>query len=236
MNEKQLSKRLARVGDFVPDKSRLADIGSDHAYLPVALVLQNKLDFAVAGEVVEGPYEAARKQVRKNGLEEQIVVRLADGLSAIEQSDAINAVTICGMGGTLIRDILEAGWNNQRLQGNERLILQPNIGEKTLRNWLTDHGYTIIEEDILEENTKIYEIIVALRQTTRVAYSEKECLFGPILLERRPAAFNKKWQSELEQRERIVAQLTRAQNTQEERINQIEKEIAQIKEVLSNES
>ncbi|MEI5992860.1 tRNA (adenine(22)-N(1))-methyltransferase [Candidatus Enterococcus mansonii] len=236
MNENQLSKRLKHVGEFVPEKSRLADIGSDHAYLPVALMLQNKLDFAVAGEVVKGPYESAKKQVRKNGLDEKITVRLANGLDAIEPTDAINAVTICGMGGALIRDILEAGWNNQRLNGNEYLVLQPNIGEKTLRDWLTVHGYTIVEEDILEENNKIYEIIVASRQSTRQAYTEKERLFGPILLKKRSPIFHKKWQGELTQRQRILIQLSKAAGDQHARIQQIEQEIAEIKEVLSHES
>ncbi|MFD2306220.1 tRNA (adenine(22)-N(1))-methyltransferase [Enterococcus termitis] len=236
MNENQLSKRLERVGELVPEQSRLADIGSDHAYLPVALMLQKKLTSAVAGEVVAGPYEAAKKQVRKNGLQEQITVRLADGLEAIEAADHITAVTICGMGGALIRDILEAGWNNQRLQGNERLILQPNIGEKTLRDWLTTHGYTILEEDILEENKKIYEIIVAARESVRVAYSEKERRFGPYLLQKRSAVFHKKWQRELKQRQNILIQLEKAAGDQEEKIAQIKKEIAEIQEVLSDES
>lgn len=236
MNENQLSKRLARVGELVPEQSRLADIGSDHAYLPVALVLQKKLNFAVAGEVVTGPYEAAKKQVKKNGLTDQIAVRLADGLDAIEKLDKITAVTICGMGGVLIRDILDAGWNNQRLQGNERLVLQPNIGEKPLRDWLTVHGYTIIEEDILEENNKIYEIIVASRQEVRVAYSEKERLFGPILLKKQSPIFQKKWQGELKQRETILAQLAKAAGDQQARIQQIENELTEIREVLQNES
>ncbi|EOL45863.1 tRNA (adenine(22)-N(1))-methyltransferase [Enterococcus caccae] len=236
MNENQLSKRLARVGELVPEQSRLADIGSDHAYLPVALVLQKKLDFAVAGEVVKGPYEAAQKQVRKNDLTDQITVRLADGLDAIEETDKITAVTICGMGGVLIRDILDAGWTNQRLQGNERLVLQPNIGEKPLRDWLTVHGYTIIEEDILEENNKIYEIIVAARQETRVAYSEKERLFGPILLKKQSPIFYKKWHGEVKQREAILAQLAKASGDQQVRMQQLEKEITEIQEVLSNES
>ncbi|EOH99540.1 tRNA (adenine22-N1)-methyltransferase [Enterococcus haemoperoxidus ATCC BAA-382] len=236
MNENQLSKRLARVGELVPEQSRLADIGSDHAYLPVALVLQKKVAFAVAGEVVSGPFEAAKKQVQKNGLNNQITVRLADGLDAVEEADKITAVTICGMGGVLIRDILEAGWTNQRLQGNERLVLQPNIGEKPLRDWLTVHGYTIIDEDILEENNKIYEIIVACRQEVRVAYSEKERLFGPVLLKKQSSIFQKKWQGELKQRETILAQLAKASGDQQVRIQQIEKEITEIKEVLSNES
>ena len=109
MNENQLSKRLATVGDLIPRGSRLADIGSDHAYLPVALMLENKLSFAVAGEVVEGPYQSAKTQVSKSNLTDKIIVRLANGLDAIEPEDQIDVISICGMGGTLIRDILEAG-------------------------------------------------------------------------------------------------------------------------------
>lgn len=236
MNENLLSKRLARVGELIPEQSRLADIGSDHAYLPVALVLQKKLDFAVAGEVVSGPFEAAKKQVKKKGLVDQIIVRLADGLDAVEQTDKITTISICGMGGVLIRDILDAGWNNQRLQGNERLVLQPNVGEKPLRDWLTIHGYLILEEDILEENNKIYEIIVASRQEKRIAYSEKERLFGPLLLKKQSPIFRKKWKSELNQRETILVQLAKASGDQQIRIRQIEKEMAEIKEVLSDES
>lgn len=236
MNENQLSKRLEQVGKFVPEQSRLADIGSDHAYLPVALVLQNKIPFAVAGEVVKGPFESAKKQVRKNALEQQITVRLADGLDAVEPTDKITAVTICGMGGTLIRDILEAGWNKQRLNGTEQLILQPNIGEKNVRDWLTVHGYTILEEQILEENNKIYEIIVAARKTTRIAYSENEKLFGPILRQQCSTIFKKKWQRELAQREHILAQLAQSDADQEARIEQLEREINEIKEVLTDES
>jgi tRNA (adenine22-N1)-methyltransferase len=236
MNENQLSKRLERVGAFVPEQSRLADIGSDHAYLPVALMLQNKLSFAVAGEVVKGPYESAKKQVQKNGLQEKIIVRLADGLEAVEAADAIDAVTICGMGGALIRSILDTGWHNQRLQGSERLILQPNIGEKNLRDWLTDHGYTILDEDILEENHKIYEIIVAAREKDRIAYTEMERLFGPILLKKRSAIFLKKWQQELKQREYVLKQLAQATGEHEEKTARIQTELLQIKEVLADES
>ena len=89
MNHLDLSQRLAAVGEFVPESARLADIGSDHAYLPVALMLKGKIKYAVAGEVVQGPYESARKQVQKDGLEDRITVRLANGLDAIQPQDAI---------------------------------------------------------------------------------------------------------------------------------------------------
>lgn len=230
MNHTDLSKRLETVGRFVPEAARLADIGSDHAYLPVALMLKGKIDFAVAGEVVKGPFESAKRQVSKNGLSERIEVRLANGLDAIEKQDQINAITIAGMGGSLIRDILESGRQNQRLSGKERLILQPNIGEKTLRAWLKENNYQIIAEEILEENKKIYEIIVAEKKEQPIEYSEKELMFGPHLLAEKNAIFLAKWQRELKQREVILEQL---KNTSEQnRYETIQQEVEWIKEVL----
>jgi tRNA (adenine22-N1)-methyltransferase len=235
MNEKQLSKRLAAVGELVPLNSRLADIGSDHAYLPVALLLQGKISFAVAGEVVTGPYESARAQVFKSNVQEQMLVRLADGLDAIEAEDEIDVITICGMGGALIRDILATGQKKHRLKGNERLILQPNIGEPLLRAWLIENGYGIIDELILEENRKLYEIIVAEKQQQPVGYSKEEVLFGPILLKKKGSIFIKKWQHELKQREAVLQQLSQAKGNHQEKIAHLETEIKQILEVLKND-
>ena len=90
--------RLARVAAHVPTGARLADIGSDHGYLPVALLLRGSISAAVAGEVALTPFHAARRTVRDNGLEQQVSVRLADGLAAIEPGDAISAISLCGMG------------------------------------------------------------------------------------------------------------------------------------------
>ncbi|KAF1303825.1 tRNA (adenine(22)-N(1))-methyltransferase [Candidatus Enterococcus willemsii] len=232
MNEQELSRRLARVGAHVPKNARLADIGSDHAYLPVALMLQEQIEFAVAGEVVKGPFHSAEKQVRKSGLTNNIVVRLADGLDAIEPSDNITAITIAGMGGTLIRSILEAGKQKQRITGSERLILQPNIGEKTLREWLVANNYTIIEEEILEENKKIYEIIVAEQQTP-VKYSEQELLFGPQLMKNPTDVFYQKWQHELAARKRVLKELEKAEKQPVEKIQELQTQIQWIEEVLA---
>jgi tRNA (adenine22-N1)-methyltransferase len=232
MNHLDLSKRLAAVGEFVPKGAFLADIGSDHAYLPVALMLKGKIEFAVAGEVVKGPYDSAKKQVQKNGLKERIIVRLANGLDAIEATDQITTITIAGMGGSLIRDILEAGTQNKRLTGNERLILQPNIGEQTLRIWLQENQYEIIAEQILEENKKIYEIIVAEKSKKMRMYNEKEIMFGPILLQEKTEIFKSKWQREMKQRKRIVNQLSKATN-QQERMEIIKQEIQWIEEALN---
>ena len=147
MNEHTLSMRLERVAAHMPAGARLADIGSDHGYLPVALMRRGAIAAAVAGEVAQTPFHAAVRTVRDNGLEQQITVRQANGLAAIEAADEITAISICGMGGETIRDILESG--KARLSGRERLILQPNGGEQPLRQWLMENNYRILCEELL---------------------------------------------------------------------------------------
>lgn len=234
MNAKDLSIRLQKAAEFVPQAARLADIGSDHAYLPVALMLQNKISYAIAGEVVVGPYESAKRQVAKNGLEEKIDVRLADGLEAVDLSDQVSAITICGMGGVLIRDILQRGKENNRLSGNERLILQPNVGERQLRQWLVNEGYTITAETIIEENNKIYEIIVAENFLDKTDYSDRELFFGPVLLVEKNPVFIEKWQHKLIKTENILNSLRQSDQDVSEKIREVEQEIEWIKEVLED--
>ena len=134
VDEKHLSARLACVASLVPAGARVADIGSDHAYLPAALVLDGKIDFAIAGEVVKGPYENAVREIKDHQLEGQVIPRLADGLAAIEPADKVDTITIAGMGGSLIASILEKG--KDKLTEIKRLVLQPNVGESQLREWL----------------------------------------------------------------------------------------------------
>lgn len=231
MNAQQLSKRLAKVGEFVPSQARLADIGSDHAYLPVRLMLAKKISYAVCGEVVKGPYESALHQVTLQGLADNITVRLADGLFAIEPSDKIDTITICGMGGTLIKQILLEG--KERITGEELLILQPNVGEATLRKYLVANGYTIIAEEILEENKKIYEIIVAKKLVQPMSLNEAQYLFGPLLMQEKSPVFIKKWQRELMQRQRVLQQLQNSAQNHDEKIAELQVEMKLIEEVLA---
>nr|WP_248629503.1 tRNA (adenine(22)-N(1))-methyltransferase TrmK [Enterococcus cecorum] len=231
MNAQQLSKRLAKVGEFVPSQARLADIGSDHAYLPVRLMLAKKISYAVCGEVVKGPYESALHQVTLQGLADNITVRLADGLFAIEPSDKIDTITICGMGGTLIKQILLEG--KERITGEELLILQPNVGEATLRKYLVANGYTIIAEEILEENKKIYEIIVAKKLVQPMSLNEAQYLFGPLLMQEKSPVFIKKWQRELMQRQRVLQQLQNSAQNHDQKIAELQVEMKLIEEVLA---
>ncbi|MGM9954501.1 MAG: tRNA (adenine(22)-N(1))-methyltransferase [Peribacillus sp.] len=207
MNHEKLSKRLENVALHIPKGSILADIGSDHAYLPCYAVANGLCDRAIAGEVVEGPYQSARKQVKGTGLEDLIEVRKGDGLEVLKPDEA-TCVTIAGMGGTLIASILENG--KKKLEKVERLILQPNVGALNVRNWLIDNGWELIDEDILEEDGKIYEILIAKKGDPLQPYHENKqvgLMFGPFLLKKFSDTFIKKWQHEKAHFERIIEQL-----------------------------
>ena len=169
-----LSQRLQAVANFVPKAATLLDVGSDHAYLPIALIKTGVITSAIAGEVVQGPFDSAVKNVSEHQLSDRIQVRLANGLSAFDVSDGVTAITICGMGGRLIADILEAG--KDKLVQVERLILQPNNREDDLRRWLSANEFLIVAETIMTENGKYYEIIVA--EHGRQELSEENLRFG----------------------------------------------------------
>ncbi|WP_343327509.1 tRNA (adenine(22)-N(1))-methyltransferase [Pseudomonas putida] len=231
MNEQTLSMRLERVAAQVPVGARLADIGSDHGYLPVALMHRGVITAAVAGEVALTPFHAAARTVRENDLERQITVRLANGLDAIESTDGITAISLCGMGGETIRDILESG--KARLNGRERLILQPNGGEQPLRQWLMDNGYRILFEEVLRENRFDYEIIVAERAEP-VTYTAEELYFGPLQLQARSPAFLDKWQRRLRQKQKTLSHFAKAQQAvPEATVQDIARQIRWINELLT---
>ncbi|MCM3358391.1 MULTISPECIES: tRNA (adenine(22)-N(1))-methyltransferase TrmK [unclassified Psychrobacillus] len=230
MNAKNLSDRLKTVASFVEQDTILADIGSDHAYLPCYLVHQSIISKAIAGEVVKGPFESAVKQVKSEGLEKQIEVRFGDGLQVIEDEDQVGTVTIAGMGGPLIASILEAG--KHKLTNVHTLILQPNIHAKAIREWAIKEGWNVDQETILEEHTKIYEVIVLKKGN--MVLNEQELLLGPILMQSRTSVFQKKWSVEMKEWERILTQLKNIPPTPEvlQKVEEIENKISLVKELL----
>ncbi|WP_268800956.1 tRNA (adenine(22)-N(1))-methyltransferase [Pseudomonas huanghezhanensis] len=231
MNEHTLSARLERVAAQVPEGARLADIGSDHGYLPVALMRRGVIVAAVAGEVALTPMLSAERNVRENGFESLIIVRLANGLEAIQPEDCITAISLCGMGGETIRDILDEG--KVRLNGKERLILQPNGGEQPLRQWLMENGYRLVHEEVLRENRFDYEIIVAER-VGPVMYSDQELYFGPLQMQARSPAFLLKWQRRLRQKQKTLTHLARArQSLPEEKLQDLVRKIQWITDLLA---
>lgn len=220
-----ISKRLSIVASFVPQGAILLDVGSDHAYLPIELVESGKIERAIAGEVIVGPYQSAVKNVETHGLVDKIQVRLANGLAAFEETDQVSTITIAGMGGRLIATILEEGLD--KLSSVNRLILQPNNREDELRVWLQAHGFQIVAESILEEAGKYYEIIVV--ETGTMNLSASEVRFGPFLSQEASPVFVEKWQKEAGKLEYALDQIPE-KNLAERQI--LIDKIQAIKEVL----
>ena len=225
----QLSQRLKDVAIFVPKDAKLLDVGSDHAYLPIYLLEKGLIRSAIAGEVVKGPYESALTNVSASGFKDKIDVRLANGLAAFEPSDAVTTITICGMGGRLIADILDAG--KDKLKGVKRLILQPNNREDDLRIWLKENNFAIVAEAIMTENGKYYEIMVA--EAGQMTLSDKEVRFGPHLMKDQSQVFQLKWQREINKLEIALGSIPLANQADRAAI---EDKIQTIKEVLNHVS
>lgn len=234
MDAQNLSRRLKTVAEFVPQGARVADIGSDHGYLPAALALQKRIEYAVAGEVVQGPYENAVREIQKLSLGKIIQARLADGLAAINDDDRIDTITIAGMGGALITQILDA--HSEKLVNVKRLILQPNVGEPRLRKWLADHRFQIMAEKLVAEDGHIYEIIVAEPSIVPFRYSKYELTFGPFLLEKHSSVFVEKWQAEMQRQKKVLHQMHQASKPPVDKVKQEEQYLDLIKEALTNDN
>lgn len=252
MNNTKLSERLQLVLEQIPAGSRLADIGSDHALLPVAAVKSGKVVFAVAGEVNEGPYEAARRGVAEAGQSQSISVRRGDGLEVL-QAGEVDSISIAGMGGSLIAAILERGRQQGKLEGVKTLALQPNVGEDTLRRWLLENGWILMAEHILEEDGKIYEILTAVPEAAAGApgndevYADLKLGDGPIVCDREMLitmgpwllrapndVFFVKWQGEIKKLEGILSSLSRSElASAEDKRQAITSQIKEITEVLA---
>lgn len=228
-----MKKRLATVADYVPAGARLADIGSDHAYLPAALASTGRLQAAVVGEVAPGPLANARETVAKQGLTDLVTCRLADGLAAVQAADYIDTVVIAGMGGLLIEKILQNDWQQQR-RAFDRLILQPNTDQAALRRTLLALGYQIERETMVAEGRHVYEIIVAQPGPAAAALTAADYFFGPCLRRERSALFLAKWQAELDRQQQVLSRLAAAGQTDSPRYQEVAQRKAMIEEELAH--
>ena len=136
----ELSPRLEMVASLIRKGSRIADIGTDHAYLPAYLLMNNTVKKALACDVSKGPLLNAEKTAKLFGLEDRIELRLSDGFDRIEPGEADDFI-ICGMGGSLIAELLErAPWLKDE---KYRLIIQPQSHSNDVRKFLTENGFEI---------------------------------------------------------------------------------------------
>jgi len=155
-----IGPRLQTVAEFVPKDAKLGDIGTDHAYLPIALYEAEQITNAVAIDVHEGPYQSALAAVKARHLEEVIDVRFGDGLMPLESGE-VNVLTLAGMGGKTMLDILSV--RPDVLESVQALIVQPQGAERAVRLELLGNGWRLKAERLVEEDDRIYVVMAYSR-------------------------------------------------------------------------
>lgn len=177
----ELSKRLQAVADLVTAHYKLADIGTDHAYIPIYLTQQKKITEAVALDVNEGPLQRAEEHIRENGLEAEIETRLSNGFQALQPGEVQSAV-IAGMGGGLVIRILTEG--AEVVRKLEECILQPQSEIEKVRAFLLEKGYEFLEEDMVCEDGKYYPMMHVIHGHME-SWTDIEWKYGAFLLKER---------------------------------------------------
>lgn len=226
----QISKRLRTVAAMVTEGYRVADIGTDHAYVPIFLVTEGKIEQALAMDIGKGPLERAQEHIREYGLEKKIETRLSDGLSEFAQGEA-DSIVIAGMGGALMAKILSDG--AKKCVGVKELILSPQSEIFLVREWLFENGWQIEQETMLAEDGKYYTVMRAIPGRYE-KMKHVEAVYGRYLLEHKHPVLQEFLQKENETIHRILASL---ESEQGEHIENRKKELADkllmIEEALS---
>lgn len=212
-----LSKRLKAVADMVTKGNIVADIGTDHGYVPIYLVKNNISKKAYAMDINEGPLKMADRNIRLEGLEKNITTILSDGMDKMWDNMA-ETVIIAGMGGDLIVDILSRG---SEIKGMKELVLSPHKRTDLVRKYLTQNGWKIIKEDMVIDAGKYYTVIKANRGE-ETNYTDVELIYGKYLLENRNSILKQYLEKENDKFSDIL-------NTMKESGN---KNTLQIKEIL----
>ncbi|WP_312906790.1 tRNA (adenine(22)-N(1))-methyltransferase [Tissierella praeacuta] len=199
----KLSDRLLAIANLVPKNSIVGDIGTDHGYIPTYLI-ENKISKKVIGtDISKGSLEKIIEYVKGLGLEDKIDTRLGDGLEVIKPYE-IDTLIIAGMGGLLIRDILEK--HKETSDSIIDFILQPMVASKELRQYLINNNFEIIKEELVKEENKYYEIIYAKKGKW---FLEKEIYYeiSPILLHNKHPLLKEFVESKIVASRKIIKEL-----------------------------
>ena len=174
----ELSKRLQAVADLVGDGLTVADVGTDHGYIPIYLIESGKCEYAFAMDVNQGPLLRAKEHIAERGLEMQIETRLSDGVKHLNDGEC-DAVVIAGMGGALTIKIMEEG--KQIFKNLTEFVLQPQSELHKVRAYLLEQGYSIVAEDMVQEDGKFYPMMKVINGVSDT-YNAVEFRYGKRLL------------------------------------------------------
>lgn len=195
----ELSKRLQAVADLASKGGIVADVGTDHGYIPIHLIQSGKCSKVYAMDINEGPYLRAKQHVSGYGLSSQIITRQSDGMKALEKGE-VTSVIIAGMGGALVIKILE---QDRRLwEELEEIVLQPQSELDKVRTYLWENEWKVVQEEMIYEDGKYYPMMRVVRAKDE-AYSKAELLYGRCLIASKHPVLEQYIRREIEMKEKV---------------------------------
>ncbi len=203
-----MTPRLLTVAKMVKECNTLADIGTDHAYVPTYLVLNNIIRTALAMDINEGPLNRADENINRFSLKDKIKTRLSDGLKELKDGEA-DTVVIAGMGGILINSILDN--DKERLTSVKNYILQPMTAIEETRKYLSENGFLITDEKLAKEDEKIYTVISATRGKMKID-KEIDYYIGKKLIENKDDILPEYIEGKIYEYEKAVASMKNTEN------------------------
>ena len=222
MRELHLQPRLQCIADCVPHGARLADVGTDHGYLPAALLQNGRIERAIASDINAAPLEHAKATAAECGVTERMDFRLCAGLDAIAPDEA-DTVVVAGMGGETIIAILQAAaWD----WSGKTLLLQPMTKAELLRRWLTERGFCIVFERLVRDKGTIYAVIMAeAGQSAPLTNAEAWCGVGLL----RDPLYGEYAADRIKKLERAAAGLRQAKDLDSNQIEALEADAAELR-------
>lgn len=227
----QLSQRLSSVASMVTAGNCLADVGTDHGYVPIYLYERKIIPRAIAMDVNKGPLERAALHIAESGMKEAIETRLSDGLTALKPGEA-DSVVVAGMGGPLIIRILSA--HPEITESLKELILQPQSEISEVRIWLYEQGYEIVEEHMIFEDGKYYPMFKAVKNPEAEKLTNLEYKYGKISVLGEPEVLRAYLVREIANKQTILQKLSEETTEKSKgRAVEIKALLAELEEMLS---
>ncbi|MBQ5683759.1 MAG: SAM-dependent methyltransferase [Peptococcaceae bacterium] len=203
----KLSQRLQAIADFVPQGARVADVGTDHGFLPCYLAQNNHAVKVYACDINAQPLALAQKNVADYNVGEIVSTRLGNGLAVIEPGE-VDVVTIAGMGGSLMIEILDAA--PLVVDKLNRIVLQPNVGAEAVRIWAEKNRWHIVEEQLVRENDR-FSVIIAMEPGRSLnSMTPVELFLGPELLKQQHPLLGLYISEEYDKAQMVLAQLAKS--------------------------
>lgn len=225
-----LSPRLKRIADFAPNNSIVADVGTDHGYVPKYLIDKGISKLVIATDISKGSLQKTVDYIREENLEEEITTRLGDGLEPILPFE-VDTLIIAGMGGLLIAEIMSKSMKIAR--SINTLILQPMVGSPELRKYLLQNQFRIIDEDLVREGDKFYEIIVAKSGLQKFG-KELDYEISPVMLKKNSPVLKEFVEMKIRMNENVIEKLRNSTGEKSmSRLLELEKIVEDYREVLA---